>query len=121
MAEGLLRAKARPEAFTAFSAGISVKQEVNPMAIQVMNEIGVDISRQKPTDVAAYIRESFDWVVTVGDKAREKCPIFPGARFQHWDVPEAVSLESFRAMRDDLSGRIDAFLKEIDIGQPAMK
>lgn len=61
-----------------FSAGISPAYRVAPEAVEVMAEKGIDISGHKPHDVREYLDESFDYVITVCDHARESCPFFSG-------------------------------------------
>jgi arsenate reductase len=111
IAEGLLRTKGGP-AFDVFSAGVEPKP-VNPYAVEVMSEIGIDISNQRSKDVSEVIKNSFDWVITVCDNAKERCPIFPSARLLHWNIRDPQSLIDFRKTRDDLSLRIDDFIKTI--------
>jgi arsenate reductase len=77
MAEGLLRAVAG-DRFEVHSAG-TVATGVNPVAIRVMAEIGIDISRHASKALDRYLATPFDWVVTVCDDAAETCPIFPGS------------------------------------------
>ncbi|MEO8511002.1 MAG: arsenate reductase ArsC [Chloroflexota bacterium] len=117
MAEGLLRSLAG-ERFEVHSAGTEATL-VRPEAIAVMGELGMDISAQASKAMAPMLGESFDWVITVCDQAKESCPVFPGARATaHWSIddPAAVSgsnderLAAFRAARDDLRARIDAFV-----------
>jgi len=60
------------------SAGTEPAQEVQPKAIQVMAELGIDISQHKPELVDAYIDQEWDYVLTVCDDANEKCPVFAG-------------------------------------------
>jgi arsenate reductase (thioredoxin) len=112
IAEALLRIKGGP-AFQVYSAGIEPKP-VNPFALQVMKEIGVDISNQHSKDVSTVIRNSFDWVITVCDHAKQRCPIFPSARLLHWDIRDPETLQDFRDTRNELSIRIDQFLKTIE-------
>jgi len=102
IAEGLFRAKTKAEVC---SAGTHPK-ELNPLAIQVMNEIGIDISRHQSKDVAIFANEEFDVVITVCDRANDSCPVFPGARMIHWDIPDPETLDDFRSVRDDLARRI---------------
>jgi arsenate reductase (thioredoxin) len=61
-----------------FSAGTEPAHRVNPMAIKVMNEAGVDISQHLPKNVSLYLNEEWDYVITVCDDANEKCPVFSG-------------------------------------------
>ena len=76
MAEGLLRQDAG-DRFEVFSAGVSPSQ-VRSEAIAVMQELGIDLSGQRSKHVNEFAGESFDYVLTVCDHAREVCPIFPG-------------------------------------------
>jgi arsenate reductase len=118
MAEGLLRHDGG-EAFVVQSAGVE-PTSVRAEAIEVMREIGIDISGQRSKSIDEFIGQSFDRVITVCDNAKENCPIFPEAtRRIHWSVedPAAVSgseqarLEAFRAARDDLRERLGKFVK----------
>jgi arsenate reductase (thioredoxin) len=76
MAEGYLRSIG-PE-LEVFSAGTHPAKEVNSNSIIVMNEIGIDITSQFPKDVNNFVNESFDYVITVCDNAKEICPVFTG-------------------------------------------
>lgn len=76
MAEGILQAI--DHNFEVYSAGTNPSGEVHPLAIKVMNEIGVDISKNKPKSVDQFINEAFDYVITVCDDAKETCPVFNG-------------------------------------------
>jgi arsenate reductase len=119
MAEGLLRHDGG-EAFVVESAGVE-PTSVRAEAIEVMREIGIDISGQRSKSIDEFTAQSFDWVITVCDNAKQNCPIFPEAtRRIHWSIedPAAVSgteqarLEAFRAARDDLRERLGKFVKE---------
>lgn len=76
MAEGFLRSIG-PE-LQVFSAGTHPAKTVNPNSVLVMNEIGIDITSQFPKDVNNFVNESFDYVITVCDNAKEICPVFTG-------------------------------------------
>ena len=76
MAEGFFRE--RYIDYEIFSAGTHPERTVNPYAVKVMSEFGIDISKQIPENVEKYINESFDYVITVCDDAKEKCPVFTG-------------------------------------------
>lgn len=76
MAEGFL--KSFDPRLEVFSAGTKAELEVNPYAIKVMREVGVDISHQHPKSVEKYLKDSFDYVITVCDGAKEICPVFTG-------------------------------------------
>jgi arsenate reductase len=117
MAEGLLREMAG-DRFDAYSAGTQVTQ-VRPEAIEVMSEIGIDISAQQSKSVERFVGEPFSWVITVCDRARESCPYFPGAGDTvHWgfDDPseakgsEAERLAVYRRVRDEIRDRLRMFI-----------
>jgi arsenate reductase len=76
MAEGFL--KSFDTNLEVYSAGTAAEGRVNPYAVKVMKEAGIDISRQKPESVDLYLAESFDYVITVCDGAKEVCPVFTG-------------------------------------------
>ncbi len=76
MAEGFL--KSFDDELEVFSAGVKPEGRVNPNAIKVMNEIGIDISGETPKDVNNFLKDSFDFVITVCDNAKETCPVFAG-------------------------------------------
>jgi arsenate reductase len=117
MAEGFLRALAG-DRFEAFSAGTDVTA-VRPEAIEAMVEVGIDISTQKSKSLEPFLGEPFEWVITVCDRARDNCPIFPGAeQAGHWqfdDPAEATGtfeerLAVFRRVRDEIRGRMRMFI-----------
>ena len=114
MAEALLRQKTGNRV-DAFSAGTNPKG-LNPLSVLVMSEMGIDISNQQSKDVALFANQQFDYVITVCDRAKESCPVFPGTKMIHWSLPDPLDLHSFREVRDDLSARIEAFLK-VSLGE----
>ena len=114
MAEGLLRSIAG-DRFEAHSAGTEATH-VRPLAIEAMEEVGIDISRQESETLDRYLDEPFEYVVTVCDDANEACPIFPGAAHRlHWSFedPSAARgsederLEVFRRVRDQIQDHIE--------------
>ena len=110
MAEGLFRQKAG-DSVEVFSAGTKPKG-INPLAIEVMKEIGIDISGHQSKDVSAFQGEKFDAVITVCDNAKESCPVFPGSKMIHWSLNDPEDIAAFRMIRDDLNHRIDDFLSK---------
>ncbi len=84
MAEGFF--KSFDDNLEVYSAGVRPEKEVNPLAIKVMKEIGIDISGQRPSSADVYIDMPFDFVITVCDNAKETCPVFTG------DVKERVHI-----------------------------
>jgi arsenate reductase (thioredoxin) len=117
MAEGYLRHIAGDQ-FEPLSAGIEPKG-LNPLAVEAMREIEIDISHQKSKDVVSFLGQSIPYIITVCDNARERCPIFPRTyKFLHWgfDDPAAAQgtreekLAVFRRVRDEIARRIDTEL-----------
>lgn len=113
MAEGYLRHVAGDE-YEVLSAG-TAPVGLNPLAVEAMREIGIDISRQTSKDVSQFLGIHIPFVVTVCDRAKESCPIFPGAfQFISWTLedPAAVQgsheekLAAFREVRDEIARRI---------------
>jgi arsenate reductase (thioredoxin) len=110
MAEGLFRAKAA-DSMDVSSAGTKPKG-LNPLAVEVMKEMGIDISNHTSKDVSQFEGQKFDLVLTVCDNAKESCPVFPGAKTIHWSIQDPEGLDSFRNARDELNRRIEEFLKQ---------
>ena len=119
MAEGWLRHLAG-DRFEAYSAGVK-PTAVNPFAIEVMREAGVDISAQKSKDIASLLGEHFNYLITVCGNAKESCPVFPGnAHREHWPVEDPADAQGsheqklavFRATRDELEQRVRRFIHE---------
>jgi arsenate reductase len=109
IAEGLLRKLGENE-YEVVSSGTN-PTELHPYSIAVMKEIGIDISSFKSKYVGEFMRVPFDWVITVCDRAREKCPIYPLATWLHWSISDPERIEDFRAARDELLRRIKEFLR----------
>ena len=119
MAEGLLRHLAS-DRFDVFSAGLT-PSAVNPYAIKVMAQIGIDISKQNSKNVSQFLAQPFDFVITLCDSAKQTCPFFPGkATRLHWDLldpADAIGTEEeilaiFRKIRDEIKHRIISQLIE---------
>ena len=117
MAEGLLRHMAG-DVFEAFSAGTH-PVGLNPGAVEAMKDIGVDISRQRSKHVAEFLSGRFDYVITVCDRAKESCPIFPDAgALLHWSFTDPAAVEGteaerekvFHRVRDEIQGQIRTFI-----------
>jgi arsenate reductase (thioredoxin) len=114
MAEGTLRILTG-DRFEVHSAGTEATL-VRPLAIQAMEEIGIDISGQESKTLDVYLDQPFDYVITVCDEANEACPFFPGAKNRlHWsfeDPSQATGSEEerlavFRRVRDEIRERIE--------------
>jgi arsenate reductase len=116
MAEGLLRHDAG-DRFDVFSAGTK-PCHVRPEAIAVMRELGIDISGHRSKSVDEFTGQSFDYVLTVCDRARNSCPIFPGGTVTiHRSFEDPAALEGseeerlglFRRVRDEIRRYLQDF------------
>jgi arsenate reductase (thioredoxin) len=119
MAEGFLRTVAGDQ-FEAHSAGTK-PSVVNPVAIEVMRELGIDVSGQRSKNVVDYVGTHFQYVITVCDNAKEQCPIFPGPSIrEHWpfdDPADATGsreekLAVFRRVRDEIAEKVKGFVQK---------
>jgi ArsR family transcriptional regulator, arsenate/arsenite/antimonite-responsive transcriptional repressor / arsenate reductase (thioredoxin) len=98
MAEGLLRDRSQGQ-IQVFSCG-NEPSEVHPLAIQVMQEMGIDIRSQVSKGIEVYREQSFDTVITVCDRARETCPVFPNDPVRiHWSFPDPAAVEGSEEAR----------------------
>jgi protein-tyrosine-phosphatase/DNA-binding transcriptional ArsR family regulator len=119
MAEGLLR-HASQDRLPVFSAG-SHPTTVHPDALRTMKQLGIDITGQRARPLSDFAGQSFNYVITVCDKAREVCPAFPGAAIHlHWGFPDPVTIqdddqraEVFERTARRLQSRIDYFLSTL--------
>ena len=119
MAEGFLRSF--DPTLEVFSAGTIPEKQVNPFAIKVMEEEGIDISWHSPETVSEYLDQAFDYVITVCDHAKEICPVFTGhVKYRHHigfdDPAEAVGSEEeiiavYRRVRDEIKSTFFEFYK----------
>ena len=127
MAEGFLRTLGG-ERFEATSAGIA-PGKLNPMAIEAMQEAGMDISHQEAKNVKELLKEHFAYVITVCDAARERAPVFPFTlNLVHWSIydpeTEQHSPEDkekiFRRVRDEIRAKVESFLNETTKKKPQL-
>ena len=112
------------EKFEAQSAGLE-PGTLNPLVIEVMREIGLDLSANKTKSVFDVFKtgQLFAYVITVCDQASaERCPVFPGVTSRlHWSFPDPATvtgtheerLEKIRAIRDTIQGKIDAWCEKV--------
>lgn len=117
MAEGYL--KSLDKFLEVHSAGTNPASQVNPNAIKVMNEIGIDISENKSKNVNEFINKPFDYVITVCDNAKETCPVFTGnikhkLHISFNDPADATGTEEevlsvYRRVRDEIMNRFSEF------------
>jgi len=119
MAEGLIRHEAA-DRYEVFSAGTQPTQ-VRGEAVEVMRELGIDISGHRSKPLAEFEGRDFSYVITVCDRAREECPVFSGGPERlHWPFEDPASfteageerLHAFRRLRDKIHARVMVFLGE---------
>lgn len=117
MAEAWLR-ELGGDAFAAYSAGTEPKG-LHPLTIVVMREAGIDVSQQESKHLSRYLNEPWDYVITVCDRARESCPVFPGdSKRIHWSfddpadpaLSEEERLRTFRRVREEIRQRVSLFV-----------
>ena len=120
MAEGFL--KSFDSELEVYSAGTNPSKQVHPKAIHVMKEVGIDLSKNYPKMVDKFLNESFDFVITVCDNAKETCPFFTG-KVEHRlhmgfeDPAEATGTEeeilnTFRRIRDEIKNDFYEFYQK---------
>jgi arsenate reductase len=118
MAEGLFRYYIG-DRYEVFSAGTK-PTSVRPEAIQVMREIGIDISSHRSKSVEEFIGQEFTYVITVCDNAKESCPVFPGETQRlHWSFADPAAVQgseeerktAFRQIRDQIASRVKTFVE----------
>lgn len=99
---------------TARSAGTTPGDRVHPEVVEVMNELGIDLSAKQPKGLATEDAEWADVVVTMG--CGDKCPYIPGKRYVDWDLadPKGQAIEAVRATRDEIERRVEALVVEVD-------
>jgi arsenate reductase len=117
MAEALLRKHGGAD-FEVFSAGTEPKG-INPLTERVLDEAGLDHSWARSKSVTEYLGQTFDYVITVCDQARQNCPIFPGVHETlHWGYEDPAAVEgtaeerlaAFRSTLTMMAGRIQSFI-----------
>jgi len=95
------------------SAGSAPKDSINPIAIEAMAEVGIDIANNVPKILTPEAVQASDAVVTMG--CGDACPFYPGKRYEDWvlDDPAGQGIESVRIIRDDIKKRVEALLTEL--------
>jgi arsenate reductase len=112
MAAGFMKELSRG-AVEVLSAGSEPKDQINPVAIQVMAEEGIDIAREVPKILTTDAVKESDVVITMG--CGDTCPILPGKRYEDWELtdPAGRPLDEVRPIRDDIKQRVATLLAEI--------
>ena len=98
---------------------------VNPLTVEVMKELGVDMTHQRSKSVEEFIGQQFDYVITVCDRAKETCPVFPSAsRLLHWSFEDPAAAREtqrrsvFLRVRDEIADRLCQFIREENLLPP---
>ena len=95
------------------SAGSMPADQINPVAVQAMEEVGVDITAEVPKVLTTEAVQASDVVVTMG--CGDTCPFFPGKRYEDWvlDDPAGQGIDAVRPIRDEIRRRVEALLAEL--------
>jgi arsenate reductase len=98
----------------ALSAGTTPADRVHPEVVEVMRELGIDVSNRLPRGLTRELAEQADVVVTMG--CGDECPYIPGKRYIDWDLrdPAGRPVEDVRATRDEIAARVGALVSELD-------
>ncbi len=120
MAESIL--KSFDKNLEVFSAGTKIEKDVNPYAIEVMKEVGINLSKNYPKDVKIFLKDKFDFVITVCDGAKEICPVFLGDVKKYFHIPfedpanakgsEEEILKIYRKSRETIKEKFLYFYKK---------
>jgi len=95
------------------SAGSAPKDSINPVAVEAMAEVGIDISNNSPKVLTNEIVQQSDAVITMG--CGDACPFYPGKRYEDWvlEDPAGQGIESVRVIRDEIKVRVEKLLAEL--------
>jgi arsenate reductase (thioredoxin) len=110
MAAAFFRALAAPEKATAVAAGTQPAQRVHPEVVEVMREVGIDLSSAQPQLLTEDLARTATMLITMG--CGESCPVVPGLARDDWELsdPKGQSLERVREVRDEIKGRVSALI-----------
>ncbi|WP_327090355.1 arsenate reductase ArsC [Nonomuraea sp. NBC_01738] len=95
------------------SAGSAPADQINPVAVEAMREVGIDITAAQPKVLTPDAVEASDVVITMG--CGDVCPIFPGKRYEDWklDDPAGQGLEAVRPIRDEIKAQVEKLIYEL--------
>ena len=112
MAAGVMR-EIGGDRIEVLSAGSAPKDTINPVAIEAMAEVGIDIANQQPKVLTTEAVQESDAVITMG--CGDVCPVFPGKRYEDWvlEDPAGQDINFVRKVRDDIKGRVEVLLSEL--------
>ena len=112
MAAGFMRELGRGRV-EVLSAGSAPKDSINPIAVEAMAELGIDIANNTPKVLTPEVVQASDAVITMG--CGDACPFYPGKRYEDWvlDDPAGQGIESVRVIRDEIKKRVEQLLSEL--------
>ena len=112
MAAGLVRLRSH-DRIQVRSAGSDPADEINPVVLDAMAELGVDMADEFPKPLTDEVVRAADVVITMG--CGDACPVYPGKRYEEWELedPAGKDLETVRRIRDDIDGRVQALVGEL--------
>lgn len=114
MAAGFLRHLAG-DRIEVRSAGSMPAEHINPVAVEAMREVGIDIAAEQPKVLAAETVQASDVIITMG--CGDACPYFPGKRYEDWklDDPAGQGIEAVRPIRDDIKRRVEELIASLEV------
>ncbi|WP_350276458.1 arsenate reductase ArsC [Kribbella sp. HUAS MG21] len=114
MAAGWLRHLAG-DAVEVRSAGSEPKDQINPVAVEAMREVGIDITGAVPQKLEYDVAQGSDVIVTMG--CGDACPVFPGKRYEDWELtdPAGQPIEVVRQVRDEIRARVEKLVGELQV------
>lgn len=112
MAAGFMKELSRGKV-EVLSAGSAPKDSINPIAVQAMAEVGIDIANNTPKILTTEAVQESDAVITMG--CGDTCPYFPGKRYEDWvlEDPAGKDIETVRRVRDEIKARVEELLSEL--------
>jgi protein-tyrosine-phosphatase len=112
MAAGFMRELSRGRV-EVLSAGSAPKDSINPVAVEAMAEVGIDIAHNSPKILTPEAVQASDAVITMG--CGDACPFYPGKRYEDWvlDDPAGQGIEAVRVIRDEIKNRVEKLLEEL--------
>ena len=116
MAAGFLQALAG-DRIDVLSAGSQPADQINPMAVEAMREVGIDIAGEQPKVLTTESVQASDVVITMG--CGDECPYFPGKRYEDWELedPAGQGIEAVRPIRDEIRGRIEELIASFEVSK----
>jgi arsenate reductase len=114
MAEAIFN-KLKPEGFRAISAGTKPAKDVNPLVIQVLQEIGIDASKARPKPVSTEMVTEAERIITMGCDASDFCPARLLSRVEEWNIEDAKgkTLDEIRSIRDIIHNHVKELLQKL--------